>query len=355
MISRIRTYSFWYYQIAGWLAFWLAHLWLMYSKSVSPLEFAIESLDAPVGFALSLLLRQIYRRADYKHLTIIALILYIVFWSAVFTVIWYSGRVVLRSVAFGTGSALPMMHFGAALLWINFFTPVWLGWSSLYFGTKFWLDWEDEKDRAQKAMALAHLAQLQMLRYQLNPHFLFNALNSVRALIQEDKRLAKEMITELSEFLRYSLVHRDHHNVPLREELDAIRHYLSIEKKRFEDKLKVTFNIDRQAEEYPVLSFLIHPLVENAIKYGMKTSPMPLTLHIEAAVDHENLRILITNSGSWHSLSNDGKENHEGTGTGLVNVRTRLKNAYPGRHRFAIEQHNGSVGITIEIFKAAKA
>jgi two-component system LytT family sensor kinase len=355
MISRLRTYSFWHYQVAGWLAFWIAHLVLMYSKSVSPLELAIGSLDAPIAFTLSLLLRLVYQRVNYKRLSIVALIAYNVFWSAVFTVIWYCGRVIIRSVALGTGSALPMVHFSDALMWINYFTPIWLGWSSLYFGVKFWLDWEDEKDRARHAVALAHQAQLQMLRYQLNPHFMFNALNSVRALIQEDKRLAKEMITELSEFLRYSLVHRDHNNVPLREELDAIRHYLSIEKKRFEDKLQVTFNIDHQAEEFPVLSFLIHPLVENAIKYGMKTSPLPLTLQIEAVVESGNLRMSITNSGVWYPAPHDGEGNREGTGTGLANVRTRLENAYPGRHRFAVEHHNDSVRITIEISKAAEA
>jgi len=219
------------------------------------------------------------------------------------------------------------------------------------FGIKYWRDWEDEKDRARKAAALVQRARLQLLRYQLNPHFLFNALNSVRALIQEDRKHAKEMITELSEFLRYSLIHRDHTDVPLREELDAIRHYLSIEKKRFEDKLQVKFNIDHEAEEYPILSFLIHPLVENAIKYGMKTSAMPLKIGIDAALQHGDLRVAVTNSGSWLSPLDDSARNLEGTGTGLSNVRSRLENAYPGRHRFTVEQSDGCVCVRIEIYQ----
>jgi two-component sensor histidine kinase len=355
MVSGLRKYSFWHYQIAGWLTFWIADFAVVSFKSISTKEFAIEIIETPLAFALSLLLRQIYRRLNYKMLTILALMAYTAFWSAAFTIIWYCACVAVWYVAFGPAYAVPMLDYRYAIILINLFVPVWLGWSALYFGLKYWWDWEDEKDRAKRAVALAHQAQLQMLRYQLNPHFLFNALNSVRALIQEDKRLAKEMITELSEFLRYSLVHRNHNNVPLREEMDAIRQYLSIEKKRFEDKLKVTFTIDQQAEEFPVLSFLIHPLVENAVKYGMKTSAMPLTIHIEAAVKNQDLRVTITNSGSWHLSSDEQSGNQEGTGTGLQNVRTRLENAYPNRHRFEIEQHNGSVSITIEIFNEPKA
>lgn len=351
---KLRSLSFWHYQIAGWTTLWLADFLLMSLRPMPLRDMITESIEVPLAFTLSLLLRQIYKRVNYRSITILALIGYIAFWSLVFTVLWYASIVILWYFATGP-SAISFLNYRIALRWINYFVPIWLGWSSLYFGLKFWRDWEDEKDRARKAVALAQRARLQMLRYQLNPHFLFNALNSVRALIQEDKKHAKDMITELSEFLRYSLIHRDHADVPLREELDAIRHYLSIEKKRFEDKLKVTFHIDPKAEDYPVLSFLIHPLVENAIKYGMKTSPMPLKIHIEAAVREGNLRIAVNNSGSWLSRPEDGKGSLDGTGTGLTNVRTRLENAYPGRHRFAVEQNNGSVGITIDIYKELKA
>jgi signal transduction histidine kinase len=350
-LLKIRSLSFWHYQIAGWLMLWISDIALMALRSLPTQELAVEIFETPLAFVLSLLLRQIYKRVNYKRFTILALIGYIAFWSLVFTVIWYAGIVVLWHLSFGSTVSIPLLNYRVALRWMNFFVPIWLGWSSLYFGIKFWSDWENERDRARRAVALAQRAQLQMLRYQLNPHFLFNALNSMRALIQEDKKHAKEMITELSEFLRYSLLHRDERDVVLREELDAIRHYLSIERKRYDDKLDVTFNLDQKAADYPVLSFLIHPLVENAIKYGMKTSPMPLRIHIEAAVKDGNLRIAISNSGSWLSPSTNGERNREGTGTGLANVRTRLENAYPGRHRFTIEQHDGNVGIIIEIDK----
>jgi two-component system LytT family sensor kinase len=351
---RLRSFSFWHYQITGWLIFWIADFILMALQPLPSQEFAVEALETPLAFALSLLLRLIYRRVKHRNLPILAVIGYIAFWSLVFTVIWYAGIASIWHVTLGPSYSIPMLDYRAAIRWINYLVPIWLGWSSLYFGIKYWRDWEEEKDRARKAVALVQRARLQMLRYQLNPHFLFNALNSVRALIQEDKKHAKEMITELSEFLRYSLVHRDHNDVPLREELGAIRHYLSIEKKRFEDKLQVTFNIDREAEEYPILSFLIHPLVENAIKYGMKTSTMPLRIRIEAALHDGNLQVVVANSGSWLPAPEDGRGNLDGTGTGLTNVRMRLENAYPDRHRFAVE-HDGCVGVRIEIYKEARA
>jgi hypothetical protein len=354
-LPQVRFFSFWHYQIAGWLIFWIADLTLMGLRPMATREVAVEALEAPLAFALSLLLRQIYKRVNYRSFLILALLGYIAFWSLVFTVIWYAGISALWYLTLGPSYALPMLDYRAAIRWINYLVPIWLGWSSLYFGIKYWRDWEEEKDRARKAVALVQRARLQMLRYQLNPHFLFNALNSVRALIQDDKKHAKEMITELSEFLRYSLLHRDHQDVPLQEELDAVRHYLSIEKKRYEDKLQVKFAIEPDAEQYPILSFLIHPLVENAIKYGMKTSTMPLRIGIETSVRDGNLRIAVTNSGSWLSAPESGTGQAEGTGTGLTNVRARLENAYPGRHRFTVEQNDGCVAVRIELSKEPRA
>ncbi|MBM4167754.1 MAG: hypothetical protein FJ215_01145 [Ignavibacteria bacterium] len=238
-----RSLSFWHYQIAGWSLFWLADFVLMSLREVTAYDFFVESLEIPFAFVLSLLLREIYKRVDYKRLSIPVLFGYVMIWSAIFTIIWYGIIVSLWYVAKSPAYALPYLNYRIALRWINYFIPIWLGWSSLYFGIKYWRDWEDERQRAREATLLAQRAQLQMLRYQLNPHFLFNALNSMRVLIREDKRNAKLMVTELSEFLRYSLVHRDHGVVPLREELEAVRHYLSIEKRRFEDKLLVEFQV----------------------------------------------------------------------------------------------------------------
>jgi LytS/YehU family sensor histidine kinase len=228
---------------------------------------------------------------------------------------------------------------------LNLTVPI--AWSVLYFGIKYGNEWILEKERADKANLLAQGAQLQMLRYQLNPHFLFNSLNSIRALISEDQKASKEMVTELADFLRYSLVSKSFANVPLREEIEAIQHYFALEQRRFEEKLVTTIEVDRDAEEFPVLSFLLNPLVENAVKYGMITSPMPLKITIKATMVNDMLRIMVSNTGKWRIPSTE--LNPLSTGTGLGNIRQRLENAFPGRHLFEIGEVGDSVVARIEI------
>ena len=223
-----------------------------------------------------------------------------------------------------------------------------LGWSFLYFTTEDWLSWNDQEQRLIRASALAQTAQLQMLRYQLNPHFLFNALNSIRALIDEDASKAREMITQLSDFLSYSLQPERYPDVPLRTELQALDHYFAIQKKRYEDKLEVSFEIDPDAREVRVLSFLIHPVVENAVKYGMSTSPMPLRIRITARREGESLNIRVSNTGRWVTPAGN-RVDSVGTSTGLENVKKRLENAYPGHHLFRSSSTDGWVNVELHI------
>ncbi len=222
-----------------------------------------------------------------------------------------------------------------------------IGWSAGYFGIKFWQEWTVQKENAEKAGALAETARLQMLRYRINPHFLFNALNSIRALISENKAAAKTMITELSEYLRYSLVSKKYESVPFKDEAESVRHYLTIQKMRYEDKLEVSMDIDPEAEEYPVASFLLHPLVENAIKYGLSTSPLPLRIRVKAGVERGRLTVEVVNSGSWVEPS--AGERDQVIVKGLDNVRRRLVDAYPGKHHLEVFKEEGSVRVRLAI------
>lgn len=222
-------------------------------------------------------------------------------------------------------------------------------WSALYFGMKNWIESQQHKEKAEKATLLAQQAQLQMLRYQLNPHFLFNSLNSIRALIEEDKNSAKEMVTELSEFLRYSLILEDTHFKTVEEEIKAIKHYFAIEKKRFEEKLHVDFNISENTKALEIPGFLIHPLVENAVKYGMKTSAMPLQISISSKLEEGKLIIEVYNSGKWIEPDDPNKFELKGTGRGLNNVRQRLQNTFPGRYNFILITKETGITAKIEI------
>jgi LytS/YehU family sensor histidine kinase len=221
-------------------------------------------------------------------------------------------------------------------------------WSALYLGVKNWWSWQTERENALESTALADKARLEMLRYQLNPHFLFNALNSIRASIDEDSTRAKQMITQLSEFLRYSLLHESAKKIPLRDELEAVRNYLAIEKIRFEDKLAVEFEIQRAAEDFKVPCFLLNPLIENAIKHGLQTSPKPLKIKISARLEaNDKLLLEISNTGNLQNGSNQN-----GSGIGLKNVRERLEKLFAENGKFELLQENGFVKARIEIGKA---
>ena len=146
------------------------------------------------------------------------------------------------------------------------------------------------------ATELAHQAQLHMLRYQLNPHFLFNALNMIRGMIIEDPQRSREMVTELADFLRYSLDGKGGEGA-IGDEILAIDSYLAIQRIRFEEQLDATVRVDDSAMKVAVPCFLIHPLVENAVKYGMKTSALPLRIRIEVTRDGDGVAIRVSNTG----------------------------------------------------------
>jgi sensor histidine kinase YesM len=346
---RSRVTPFWLLQSCSWLALWLAYIALHSVKEPISLKNALGLfITYFTGFLITIPMRFFNRRLGYQSRTIQFMATNLLVSSLVLSFIWFWLDILCSIPLHG----MLILTVNLQLLkfiwsWLSYLVVI-IIWSSLYFVIKFYREWNEQKIRTEQANRMAQSAQLQMLRYQLNPHFLFNSLNSIRALIDEDKEHARQMITELSEFLRYSLISKNFKDVPLSDELDAIRHYFAIEKIRYEDKLDVAFEIEPLAEEYPVLSFLIHPIVENAIKYGMKTSPMPLKIRIKAKVVDDTLFVDVCNTGTWvEPQTHEGDESS--TGTGLENIRQRLENAFPGKHNLSVEHPEGYVHVKLDI------
>lgn len=343
---------FWILHASGWILLNLIYLFLYYRNYISdPKSILSVFLTYFVGFFISLGLRYFYQKIKYQDRSISQLSFIVLISSIVAAQFWFWSDIGLSIPLNDAGwyrENITLQMILSSTWWHSF---ILLTWSALYFLIKLWGEWTVQKERTEKANALAQSAQLKMLRYQLNPHFLFNSLNSIRALIDENQKHAKDMITELSEFLRYSLVSKDYSDVPLKEELEAIRHYFKIEKKRFEEKLEIEYHVNPLAEEYPVLSFLIHPLVENAVKYGMKTSAMPLRISINADVIKESLVLEICNSGIWIDHDSDYYTEKQSADIGLNNIRQRLENAYPDHYSFEIQKETDHVCIKIVISK----
>jgi LytS/YehU family sensor histidine kinase len=193
--------------------------------------------------------------------------------------------------------------------------------------------------------AQTRTAQLEMLRYQLNPHFLFNALISIADLVQEDTKQAVRALRTLMAYLRYALQPAGMPTVPLSEEVKAVQSYLEIEKVRFEERLQVSVETTSESDKYYVPGFMLQPLVENALKYGMRTSPMPLAIAITASVREGALYLEVSNTGSLTIPENTTKP--EGTGTGLRNIRERLQVLFPDRHEFSLLEDEGKVYVRI--------
>jgi len=344
---------FWILHISGWIALGLIYLVLYYRNYLSdPKSMLTLFLTYLTGFSSSLILRHFYKKINYQNYSIGHLSIIVLAGSFIVGHLWFGFDILLTLPINGVEwfhEKITFQRYLSNTYWHTFILGTW---STLYYLIKLWVEWSLQKERILNANALAQAAQLQMLRYQLNPHFLFNALNSIRALVDENQKHAKEMITELSEFLRYSLISKNYSDVPLKQELEAIRHYLRIEKKRYEEKLQIDYKINPLAEEYPVLSFLIHPLVENAVKYGMQTSSMPVQIVLKADVQGDTLNVEVCNSGSW--IEPDSKnEQKQGTGTGLKNIQQRLQNAYPDNHHFEVAKESKQVCVRIEIKKTS--
>jgi LytS/YehU family sensor histidine kinase len=213
--------------------------------------------------------------------------------------------------------------------WLFFFAA----WSAYYLATQAQAQVLTAQRRAAEAEGAAQAAQLQALRYQINPHFLFNTLNSLSSLVMTGRTdRAEAMLLALSTFFRTSLSLDPAANVTLAQEIELQRLYLDIEKARFPDRLHVEIDVPEALEQARLPALLLQPIVENAIKYGVSKSRKAVLIRIEArAVDDRRMRLEISNQ-----LKNGGRDElpaatHEGTGLGLSNVCQRLDARFGNR------------------------
>lgn len=213
------------------------------------------------------------------------------------------------------------------------------GWSLCYFWIYSELAEQAERRHALAAEARALRAELEELRLQLDPHFLFNALNGVAEEIPEHPDAALAMLRDLTTYLRYSLDGINQTVATVEAEVGGLAAYLKVQKARFGDRLRTTINVDPAAGPRPIASFLLQPLVENAIKHGRRESGLDLGIHIHPIGDA--LHVEITNTGS---LDGTARPRRRHRAIGLENVRRRLALHYPERHLFSLQDSGGIDG-----------
>lgn len=287
-------------------------------------------VDAIAGLILTTGLRYIYRavwdRPVYQRVFTVIVASYLVaaIWQPIknYSQFYYYQDFELIT-QYGT-----MGYFGGIIGYSYFLM---LGWSGLYFALKFYRLLQMEIARSIRAESLAHEAQLRMLRYQLNPHFLFNTLNAISTLIlDKNTESANAMVSKLSNFLRYSLDKDPMQKVDLEHEISTMQLYLEIEQVRFDERLIVNFKVDDEAKKALVPSLILQPLVENAIKYAVATRETGGTISIEASKLNKHLQLIVADDGP--GIATEKGKPPAYNGVGIANTIDRLAQMYGEKH-----------------------
>lgn len=213
------------------------------------------------------------------------------------------------------------------------------GFSTLFFMLRKNRELQQEKNNTLAAQNMATTAQLQMLQQQINPHFLFNSLNSLRSLIVQDPIKAREMVTNISEFLRETLHEKNESHISLKNEVEIAMNYLDIQKIRFGSNLDISYNIEEDCLQANVPAFLLQPLAENAIKHGMRSNCV-LHITIGAKMEEGFFIAYVINNGSLKTISN---------GNGNTNIIKRLRLLYNDSAEFKMYEQDGHVHSEVRI------
>jgi two-component system, LytTR family, sensor kinase len=220
--------------------------------------------------------------------------------------------------------------------------------SATYYLTHLVLKTARQRETAHKAESLAKDVQLKMLRYQINPHFLFNVLNSIYTLIDENADKAKKLVIDMSEYYRYTL-NKQQQTISIEKEVESVMKYLEIQKTRFEEGFQYEISADEAVKSLLIPSFLIHLLIENAVKYGTKTMKQKLIVRLSVELVNKNLLIIVSNTGKLLNATENNEKAVDGTNNGIDNLKHRLALYYDENYSFSLKEEGGWVVAAIEI------
>ena len=334
--------AFWNLQSAGWAGALVLRAISGIANQV-PLDFLVPVIISTItGYSISLLLSVVYKNLIHRKP--------LVMWgTTAFTL-----AIAAALFAFIDGWVFMILNpatevgFGSLFLANLYVDITMLGaWSALYYAINYFLRVEEQNDQLMQLETQATRAQLAMLRYQLNPHFLFNTLNSISTLVLlRQTEPANAMLSRLSSFLRHTLVNEVHSRVTLEQEVETLHLYLDIEKMRFEERLRPSFDIDPAVRDALLPSLLLQPLVENAIKYAVTPKEEGADISVSAKLNGDSVEIVVADTGP--GKNGPVSRNTSSTGVGLGNIQERLNQAYGEAHRFEIVSSAGG-GFTVKI------
>jgi sensor histidine kinase YesM len=334
--------QFWWLQLAGWsglsvISYFSLNLWYN-QPHIAYLghNLSQSALGMLLCWPMRHIFRALWRRPLLLRTVLVALVVLL------FASLWAALRLILFQAMTEESGLWP--DFGG---WLYASIFIFLCWTALYHGIKYYRLAERkhaalmamaaarnlEAVKAAHAQAAAREAQLEMLRYQLNPHFLFNTLNAVQSLVTSQKtEHATRMIASLSDCLRYSLYSSAQGNVTVAQEFEALERYLEIEQARFGERLRLDIQLQPAASGQMIPCMLLQPLVENAIKYAIAAAESGGNLSIAARCEGGQLCLEVSDSGPGV----DDSASLQPGGVGLNNIRSRLQNHYGAAHEFTL-------------------
>lgn len=352
--------KFWAWQAGFWFfvsmtSFFTLTLWYGPFTWMHILQIAIQGT---AGLVLSLMLYWVFKTI-WNESTTFRLIVGLVAVMAV-AVIWTFAR--MEVFVLLTGQIEEWDEFGG---WHFTSIFIFLCWAGLFHGIRYYellqaehrvmllveAEARDEQVKRMKAQTVARDAQIKMLRYQLNPHFLCNTLNAINSLVESQESVkAQKMTVNLSRFLRYSLDYNPDTKLALENEIMALNLYLDIERTRFGDRLKIDFQIDEEAKIGKIPSLLLQPIIENSMKHAIALSEEGGVIGLIASVQSDQLVLELFDSGSGIKKAPTKIMSSKGRGVGLRNIGERLKALYGSNYVFDLDvTAAGGLKTTIKI------
>ncbi len=336
MIFKFKQQNiYWISQIYGWLLYIVLMGILNQLSGVELNALLISNLlvTFTLGILISHLYREIILKLNWLKLQIIKLIPRIIVACVLFGAVFFILHTFISDLIIA-GQEYVFNWLDLIRSVINQ-TVTFMLWSLLYFLFHFIQNYRQEEIKNLKWQAARNEMELNKIKSQLNPHFIFNSMNSIRALVEEEPKKAKDSITRLSNILRSSLMLGKKEVIPLKEEIQLVQDYLLLEKTRFEERLTIDFSIDENAYNWPVPPLMLQTLVENGIKHGISSLTQGGHIKINVKIENEKLNITIINSGTYNRKS-DSRTKDSGTAFGIKNTIQRLQLLYENEASFTI-------------------
>lgn len=338
---------YWTAQISGWLIYLsFVLIYNLFGDKFTWGALVSTLLILLVGIPVTHLFRFIILKLDWLRYSLLQAIPRILFGSFCLSILFMTLHDLLTQIFVPRLASFFELEFVDILQTLLNWTLVLVFWSILYFTAHYFFNYRRQEILNIQLEASRNEIELSNLKSQLNPHFMFNALNGIRALVDEEPEKAKKSITQLSVLLRASLGTGKSKTIKLKDELNLVENYLSLEKMRFEDRLQMEFDIDPSARDLNIPPLMLQTIVENAVKHGISSLPKGGIVKVEAKEEESAFAIKVWNSGKLI-------EKTEGQGgIGLSNTKRRLGLIYGNSASLSIENKNNLVLTQIRIPKS---